>query len=738
MRGILLLSVAAFFSANADQNELSPITRVVELLQSMSTRMEADHKAEEDAYETFVCWAKSIISQKTASNAAAQTRADSLQTYINDLQNGRIELTTERQDLEKELETVNADIEIAQQMRAKEKADFDSAKEEMDAAIAALDSAITVLRTATQAHTEGVLMSITGKLGETAEVRSREAAALSRAVELGNKVLTKGDSVFLQRLLTGDVPERADWKTLNRKATFKMNYKARSFKIQGVLAKLLETFSSNLADAAAKETAAITTFNTLMGSKGQQKTAAETALSRMEKENGARGMSLQDASGERQDLLAQITADEGYIGQVQTALTNKKAEWQARQKLRADEIAAFSQAISILHSDDARDTFKKSFASQGFLFLQEGVTKEGARRINRAVDMLRVAEERTGDERLADVAAQLNTSHFTEVVTAIDNMLTVLRNEEASDITAKETCESDRAHDTREAITKSRAMDELSDTITTLTAKVAELEAEVKEKEAQVTAINNELIAAADQRAKENKAYLAAKQDDEDAAGLVRQAKSVLQTFYRDNGLMLVQGSHKSGTGAHQPFTSVAGEAPPPPPKTWEAPYGGKTEESTGILAILEMIHDDINADITKATTEEGEAVALYTRTKTNLETERGELTTSIGTLNGQIGAANGDIQTADQDRYTKKGELKAIMDRIAGAAPNCDFVTINFHVRSQNRKIEIDGLEKAKAILSGASFDGLPDPNREIKPGDAALVQHASDSRRKFLRRQS
>merc|ERR1712151_564528 len=169
---------------------------------------------------------------------------------------------------------------------------------------------------------------------------------------------------------------------------------------------------------------------------------------------------------------------------------------------------------------------------------------------------------------------------------------------------------------------------------------------------------------------------------------------------------MLVQGSHKSGTGAHQPFTSVAGEAPPPPPKTWEAPYGGKTEESTGILAILEMIHDDINADIAKATTEEGEAVALYTRTKTNLETER--------------------------------GELKTIMDRIAGAAPNCDFVTINFHVRSQNRKIEIDGLEKAKAILSGASFDGLPDPNREIKPGDAALVQHASDSRRKFLRRQS
>merc|ERR1712083_463310 len=147
-----------------------------------------------------------------------------------------------------------------------------------------------------------------------------------------------------------------------------------------------------------------------------------------------------------------------------------------------------------------------------------------------------------------------------------------------------------------------------------------------------------------------------------------------------------------------------------------------------------DMIHDDINADVAKATEEENAAVALYTRTKTNLENERTELTNAIGVLSGQVGAAQGDIQTADQDRYTKKGELAAIMTRIAGAAPNCDFVLINFHVRSQNRKIEIDGLEKAKAILSGATFDGLPDPNREIKPGDAALVQHVAIPR-KFLR---
>merc|ERR1719195_869870 len=183
-----------------------------------------------------------------------------------------------------------------------------------------------------------------------------------------------------------------------------------------------------------------------------------------------------------------------------------------------------------------------------------------------------------------------------------------------------------------------------------------------------------------------------------------------------------------------QPFTSTAGEAPPPPPATWKGAYGGKTEETTGIVAILGMIHDDVLKDIQKADDEEAAAVALYDKTKRNLETEKGGLTQSINDLSARKAEASEDIQDLLRGRVVDKGELGTIMKRIRDAAPGCDFVTINFHVRSQNRKIEIDGLEKAKAILSGGVFHGLPDPNREIKPGDASLVQ----GRRKFLHRQS
>merc|ERR1712188_307008 len=74
------------------------------------------------------------------------------------------------------------------------------------------------------------------------------ALALKNAIELGQRYLSKGDALFLQRVLGGEVPQR-DWKKLNRKSTFKSKYKARSGKIQSILADMLATFKTNLEDA---------------------------------------------------------------------------------------------------------------------------------------------------------------------------------------------------------------------------------------------------------------------------------------------------------------------------------------------------------------------------------------------------------------------------------------------------------------------------------------------------------
>merc|ERR1719293_358300 len=88
-------------------------------------------------------------------------------------------------------------------------------------------------------------------------------ASLRHAVELGERFLSKADATFLKRVLLGDVPT-VDWKKLNRKATFKMAYKARSFKIQDVLKKMHQTFTINLNEAKSKEAAAQADYEKLM------------------------------------------------------------------------------------------------------------------------------------------------------------------------------------------------------------------------------------------------------------------------------------------------------------------------------------------------------------------------------------------------------------------------------------------------------------------------------------------
>merc|ERR1719160_947085 len=116
-------------------------------------------------------------------------------------------------------------------------------------------------------------------MGESSKAREADGAALSQAIDFGKKFLTKGDALFLERVLSAEVPE-VDWKKLNRKATFKMKYKARSGKIQDVLAKMLETFKTNLRDAEEKE-AALAAYEKLMASKKDQLEKAQQALKDM-------------------------------------------------------------------------------------------------------------------------------------------------------------------------------------------------------------------------------------------------------------------------------------------------------------------------------------------------------------------------------------------------------------------------------------------------------------------------
>merc|ERR1712087_768193 len=100
-------------------------------------------------------------------------------------------------------------------------------------------------------------------------------------------------------------------------------------------------------------------------------------MGEMAGESGARGMNMEEAEEERDALDAEIAANDTFLSEAAATFEAAKTAYEARQATRSQEQAAISEAISILRSDDARDTFKSSYNSQTE-FLQLSVNHQKA------------------------------------------------------------------------------------------------------------------------------------------------------------------------------------------------------------------------------------------------------------------------------------------------------------------------------------------------------------------------
>merc|ERR1719261_1229181 len=570
MKSFVGFFVLALAVQPANAEGLNPITRVVQLMEGLIKKTEGDGKAEEDLFESYVCWYKTVVSTKKKTNAEAKTRIEALTAFIDDVKSGRVEFTSERKDLEAEIEKLNAEIETATDIRKKENEDFLAAKDEMEKAIASLELAVDVLNSLASNPSASALT----------ELRSDVKQQLAQAVELGKSTLSAEDARLLEQALDGDVRE-PDWKKLNRKATFKMKYKSRSTKIQDILADMLQTFKDNLDDAKATEKKSKESFDTLMGSKNSQLSAAQDALTGGEGEGAARALNAQESQDEVDALTTQVENDEKYISQAEDAHAVKMTEWKERKRLRTEEVASISKAISILASDDAKDLMSSSFKSQGGFFLQEnaaGCSKQ--KRAAKVVSKLRDMASKHSDPRLAALAVRVHMhakGHFDKIVTEVMKMVSDLHEEADEDLKTKETCEQDRLTNTKTAKKSAQAMDDETALINRKKADIEAMQKEIAGIVAHVKELKLQLEEAQIQRTKENLEYKAAKADDEAAAVLIGKSKDVLEKFYSDNGLALSQSkAHVASHGGSAQPEVVAGEAPPPPPSTFGGePYGG-------------------------------------------------------------------------------------------------------------------------------------------------------------------
>jgi len=260
---------------------------------------------------------------------------------------------------------------------------------------------------------------------------------------------------------------------------------------------------------------------------------------------------------------------------------------------------------------------------------------------------------------------------------------------------------------TQEAKMLSKNIDTNTETINRLYSQHEAANQTIKEINAEIADLMQQKRDSKDQRKKENKQYLSDKTDDQAAADLVASAVGVLKKFYTDEAanLALMQKTQKTvEVRSHQP--GQGGEAPPPPPSTWDSGYGGAEGEHNGIVAILELIKQDIEKDMEKADLDDREANRACNDFLRDCDSTITALRTRRGTLMGNVATDMGLESDEKGFRTGNQGSLTSKLNFLKQIAPGCDFIAVHFETRLKNRQMELDGLAKAKAILASAILE--------------------------------
>merc|ERR1719161_2005617 len=183
---------------------------------------------------------------------------------------------------------------------------------------------------------------------------------------------------------------------------------------------------------------------------------------------------------------------------------------------------------------------------------------------------------------------------FEKVIKLIDDMVALLKTEQQDDEDKKEYCEMqfDQADDKKKALERSEG--KLTASIEDAKESIATLTDEIKALGEGIADLDKTVAEATDNRKEENSDFKTLYASDAVAKELLAFAKNRLNKFYNPKlykpESMLAQIRHH--------------DAPPPPPEAPKA-YSKKSEESGGVIAMIDSIIAELDKEMTEAETEE-------------------------------------------------------------------------------------------------------------------------------------
>lgn len=696
---------AALDGTNAKgKGKNTPVTRVVGLLEDMKATLGKEMQEDEDLYDKMTCWCNSGKYEKNAAITASQEKIEELENSIESYTAKSAELKTRIAELEAGVAADKKALKEASELRAKQLQEFQGKETDSIQAIENLKAALVVLAK----HHGGAFLSQLKPDVSFAQVEKDEPNWNEKSLEhrMDDFLLSNGydgtgtpnsaaaSQGFLQNQGQQATTVQDDVAVVQRalrsakafvqaqhEQEYYPSYHAQSGEIVGILKQLKEEMEATLSEEQKTEQMRAAAFAELRAAKTSEIEEGEKMAEQKEDELAATDNANAEAKEDLQAEKAALSESQIFLKNLDDTCANADANFAKRKASRLEEIKAVSETIEILTADEARDAMSGTYS-----FLQMTSDSNDHGRKHAAATVLRHAAAKSGSPELSALATSVELDAFTKVKKAIDGMIANLQQQQSDEVKKNDWCKASLQENEMTTAKTETAKQDLQAKIELHSSNIVTLEKEIMAAGDSIKELHMNLQRASEDRKAENNDFQTTVADQTATIEVLHKALDRLATYY-DAELIQTKQKQKKQT--------------PPVPEMEYKPNAG----ATGVMSMIEKLIYEAKDLVAKSKTSENAAQAAYETlvadTNANVEALANEITAKTKTKAKTTKAK----LTAESDLMDTVDELEGLYGENSDLHAECDYLLKNFDLRQTGRSQEIEALQQAKEILSGANL---------------------------------
>jgi len=745
---LLLLGLAFGAVQHVEATQDNSIVKVITLLKEMLEKSKDDGNEDRELYAKYKCYCDENNDEKTESIETLTKQIKLLSSEIAELQADTAKRSGENGELKPMKEDNERARSTAESIRGKENTNFADEESDLKAAIVQMNNAIEELSKVGADQTAGGAADTEKFMAGHSLIRVQDnvkAAVQSAAIFAGPKQ-KRALAAFLQAPFTG-------------------TYTAQSGEIVGILKNLRDSFKENLSKGRKTETAASETDSAFMKTKTDNYDEMQSTYEDNESVMGSNDGDLSSKKSAKESAEQTLADDTLFLSKLKKMCKETQYQYETRKMIRANEEAAVSQAIAVLNSDSAVESFGKAGSTKdGTALLQFGAISRKTR--TEVKHQLQHAAKKLKSLRLARIATSLEDGNpFDKVTDEVDEMIEVIDREDKSDDEQQAWCDSERevAHSSKsdkkdKVDTLISGIDSLDDTVnnadtglkTLLDTAGKDLKTNRKDQQEEI-----------DDRSDTNKLYQKEIENLNAAYSMLETAKKTLSKFYdwmdkkmgphhyekkegKDSGGGNIKKLEEATIAELEAACSddaacvgfnTAGylkkalkdegdwyttdeslyvkeydggallqtkKDPAPPNAFAEGRDSGQQEKGNTVLNMISDIMTEVEGEIANVHKGEEASQHEFEDDMDTLKTQEADLITTIQTHEQEITDKEADIEAKHEDREKTELEHKNLERYIEKIKPGCDFITENIAERKENRGAETTALNGALDAMTG------------------------------------